>query len=311
MVSKVKAKKGFTLVELLVVISIIAMLLAVLLPALTKAREAARSIVSRTHQKQITLGASLWSNEREGYTVAGMWDVPAKDPGDDSIGEEAKKAIARGASLERYTAARDTSKGSLYSCPTAIAKFGDNFFYSLSSVSGAISGRAKGSSGATSYGVNSFAVMYTGNNYIGIKGDPGTPENNAHYEDWGPDDTYMLEHGKSKLSQIQNPSSKVYFADFSYIIIYDWMYSPLKVVFWNGGTAQRNYAFVDSLSQVTAGKPIVQNRWHGSCNKKTGYGYSNIAWFDGSVSMEPQNFDDPARSGKEKYLWQQYFYIRH
>jgi len=309
-----KAKKGFTLVELLVVISIIAILLAVLMPSLNKARESARSIVCRTHQKQITLAASLWSNDHEGYVVAGMWDVPAKDPGDGSIGEEAGEAIARGASLEKYTASRDTTKGSLYSCPTAIAKFGKDFFYSRKDVSGLISGRSN-AAGATAYGVNSFAVMYTDYKYIGVKGEPGTDENGGTYVEWGTNNTYMLEHGKSKLMQIQQPSAKVYFTDFSYIILSDWMYSPFQVVYWNGADKLKNYSFVGNIRQ-TGGKPIVQLRWHGTCDKNTGYGYGNIAWFDGSVSAEPSGFANSTRLGRDsdgtwKYEWHNYFYIRH
>ncbi|OHB57816.1 MAG: hypothetical protein A2Y12_17315 [Planctomycetes bacterium GWF2_42_9] len=46
-------KKGFTLVELLVVISIIALLLAVLMPALSKAREQSRQLVCKTRLKQL------------------------------------------------------------------------------------------------------------------------------------------------------------------------------------------------------------------------------------------------------------------
>jgi prepilin-type N-terminal cleavage/methylation domain-containing protein/prepilin-type processing-associated H-X9-DG protein len=314
-----KAKKGFTLVELLVVISIIAMLLAVLLPSLNKAREAARAIVSRTHEKQITLAASLWSNERDGYVVAGMWDVPAKDPGDGSIGEEARNAIARGASLEKYTAARDTTKGSLYSCPTAIAKFGKDFFYSRKDISGMISGRGDGYEGATCYGVNSFAVMYTGDvKYLGSKGEAGATANGGLYDDWGPNNTYMLEHGKSKLSQIQQPSSKVYFMDFSYMIVYDWLYDPFKVVYRaTNGTGESAYAKKNTLAEALAtGKPIVQSRWHGSCDKKTGYGYGNMGWFDGSVSSEPAGYANPKVQGRDKendliYVWQQYFYLRH
>ncbi|HBG26017.1 MAG: hypothetical protein A2Y10_03895 [Planctomycetes bacterium GWF2_41_51] len=50
---KLKKKSGFTLVELLVVISIIAMLLAVLMPALSTARNSARVIMCAANIKEI------------------------------------------------------------------------------------------------------------------------------------------------------------------------------------------------------------------------------------------------------------------
>jgi prepilin-type N-terminal cleavage/methylation domain-containing protein len=59
----VKTKKGFTLVELLVVISIIALLLAVLLPSLAKARELAKRMVCGTQVKQIGVGMAGYAGE--------------------------------------------------------------------------------------------------------------------------------------------------------------------------------------------------------------------------------------------------------
>lgn len=51
---------GFTMVELLVVISIIAILIAILLPALTKARESARRVLCMSNLRQIGLGDTLY-----------------------------------------------------------------------------------------------------------------------------------------------------------------------------------------------------------------------------------------------------------
>lgn len=47
-------KKGFTLIELLVVISIIALLLSILMPGLQKAKAAAKALVCRTNQKNLS-----------------------------------------------------------------------------------------------------------------------------------------------------------------------------------------------------------------------------------------------------------------
>jgi prepilin-type N-terminal cleavage/methylation domain-containing protein/prepilin-type processing-associated H-X9-DG protein len=58
--------RGFTLVELLVVISIIALLLAILMPALQKARELARSTVCLSNQRQISLGFAMYTGESRG-----------------------------------------------------------------------------------------------------------------------------------------------------------------------------------------------------------------------------------------------------
>jgi prepilin-type N-terminal cleavage/methylation domain-containing protein/prepilin-type processing-associated H-X9-DG protein len=68
-------KRAFTLVELLVVISIIALLLAILMPALQRARELARSTVCLSNQRQIGLGFAMYTGESRGklppYGVTG------------------------------------------------------------------------------------------------------------------------------------------------------------------------------------------------------------------------------------------------
>ncbi len=59
------SSKGFTLVELLVVISIIALLMSMLMPALRKSRDLARRVVCGSNMKNVMLASFMYSDGNE------------------------------------------------------------------------------------------------------------------------------------------------------------------------------------------------------------------------------------------------------
>jgi prepilin-type processing-associated H-X9-DG protein/prepilin-type N-terminal cleavage/methylation domain-containing protein len=69
--------KAFTLVELLVVISMVALLMAILLPALAAARAGSRALACKSNLRQLVIAAVGYATENDGSYVpaaSDMWD---------------------------------------------------------------------------------------------------------------------------------------------------------------------------------------------------------------------------------------------
>ncbi len=69
---KTTSRSGFTIIELLVVVSIIAMLVGMLLPAIGRARDTARVNVSKSNLRQLGIAhqtyAAEWAGRHVTYT---------------------------------------------------------------------------------------------------------------------------------------------------------------------------------------------------------------------------------------------------
>ncbi len=74
-----RSGRGFSLIELLVAISIIALLISILIPALGKARDAGRAAVCLSNQRQLGTAMNLYANANEGFVPREGVDNPTRE----------------------------------------------------------------------------------------------------------------------------------------------------------------------------------------------------------------------------------------
>jgi prepilin-type N-terminal cleavage/methylation domain-containing protein/prepilin-type processing-associated H-X9-DG protein len=99
---------GFTLIEVLVVVSIIALLISILLPSLSKAREQSRRVICQSNLRQLQNGVVFYLSDNKGVFPPHRTEVKPGTKGRDDLGEWAWFQ-----QLERYTKSPEVPH-----CPT-------------------------------------------------------------------------------------------------------------------------------------------------------------------------------------------------
>lgn len=237
-------KKGFSLIELLVVVAIIAMLISMITPSLRKIKDHARFLVCRSKISQLSISLSVYNSGN--YTFPFGFDDAANSgcaPDDGYLGNISRDKM--GWWWINYIDA-DTAKNSIDWCPSrTIAEQAD-----------------RGNILCGNYGVNR-AICKDSPGITGITGDEfaGKP---------------------LSLSQIRTPSHTLLLADSGYSLI-SWKAATNSVSSRFDNPAREEYFYIPGM-KINKNRPLNTGKTPLAVTGRHPRSQINIAYSDGHVS---------------------------
>ena len=128
MSSYARRRRGFTLVELLVVIGIIALLIAILMPSLARSREQAKRIQCMSNLRQICLATLQYTTDNKGWFPRAAASGTADD---DWLWWQTGRDVNR-APLVQYLSGAQVFNPDLFRCPSDNLESHKSYPYSYS-----------------------------------------------------------------------------------------------------------------------------------------------------------------------------------
>jgi prepilin-type N-terminal cleavage/methylation domain-containing protein/prepilin-type processing-associated H-X9-DG protein len=127
--ANLRTGRGFTLVELLVVVGIIALLISILLPALNKAQAHAVAVQCRSNMRQIAHWGFQYAQDWRGWLPHNGWSIdPATGVGPDWAWWEISSGRWFNSQVPQEWRA---NKSSVLYCPLTQKMFGDHFYANM------------------------------------------------------------------------------------------------------------------------------------------------------------------------------------